>query len=536
MGLRARYIDSFKMDKDAIEANPRGPAITNWDLEPVDEERSNWNWKTFAAYWLAESWGVSVFSIGSQLVVSGLLWWHALIACAIAHMIGGAFAVFNCRSGAAYHIPFPIVIRASFGIYGSLWPIFSRSILDLVWYGIQSAFGGTFIDVAFIAIFGDAWKNIPNHLPASASITTRGMTAFFLNWLLQFWTSFYRPNELKWMYYVKAVTMPMNLFGIFIWAMYRSGGPGEFQLTELAASNTALAWAILAAINAALNGNFGPLVASGQDVTRFATSRRDATIGQSISAPWSATIVVCLGLLTAACSREIYGEAYWSPALLLQAIMAENFSSSTRFACLVSAVTFIFANTCTNYVCNILPFGSDATALWPRRINYIRASIICSLLGGWLMVPWKVSVDGATFLNAVIGMGIFIATLIGVMLSDYYVVRNGNYFIDDLYSADPSSRYYYTKGFHWRAYVAYIIGVALQFPGFLGSLGVTSLAAPLQPAMQIFTLGYILAFATAFVVYTALCLLFPDAAMKEAKAMRFEELLSAQDQLTAMSI
>lgn len=96
-------------------------------------------------------------------------------------------------------------------MYGSFWPIFSRSILDLVWYGIQSTFGGTFIDVAFIAIFGDAWKDIPNHLPASASITTRGMTAFLLNWLIQFWTSFYRPNELKWMYYAKAVTMPINL-------------------------------------------------------------------------------------------------------------------------------------------------------------------------------------------------------------------------------------------------------------------------------------------------------------------------------------
>lgn len=377
-------------------------------------------------------------------------------------------------------------------------------------------------------MFGDSWKNIPNQLPASASITTRGMTAYFLGWLLQFWTSFYRPNELKWMYYAKAVLMPINMFGIFIWAMYRSGGPGDFQLNEYVASRSALAWAMLAAMNSAINGNFGPLVASGQDITRFSRSRRDATIGQAISAPWSATVVVTLGLVTAACSRKIYGEAYWSPALLLQAIMEENFSSSARFACLLSAAVFIFGNICTNYICNIVPFGSDATALWPRHINYIRAAVICAGVGGWLMVPWKVSVDGAAFVSAIVGMGIFVATLIGVMMSDYYVVRRGNYFIEDLYSSDPKGRYYYYKGFNWRAYAAYVVGVGIQFPGFLGTLGVKSLATPLGPAQQLYTLGYLLAFSTAFVVYTVLCLVWPDEAMKEAKGMPFEEMVSRE--------
>lgn len=109
-------------------------------------------------------------------------------------------------------MPFPVVIRATFGIYGSLWPVFSRSVLDLVWYGIQTTFGGTFLDVCFICIFGDSWANIPNSLPASASITTRAMAAFFLYWLIQFFTNFFRPHEMKWMYckYNSRFAMPGN--------------------------------------------------------------------------------------------------------------------------------------------------------------------------------------------------------------------------------------------------------------------------------------------------------------------------------------
>lgn len=324
--------------------------------------------------------------------------------------------------------------------------------------------------------------------------------------------------------------MPVNIIGLFIWALVRSGGPGTFELTEFSTSRSALAWAILASINSAINGNFGPLVASGQDITRFARSPRDQWIGQSLTAPWSATIVALLGIITAACSLKIYGEAYWQPALLLQAILAENNDSKTKFAVLCSASTFVFGQICTNYVANVVPFGSDATALWPRQINYIRACLICTLVGGWLMVPWKVSVDGTAFLTAITGMGIFMSTLIGIMIADYYLVRKGNYFVSDLYRADKSSRYFYYKGWNWRAYVAYICGVALSFPGFLGSLGVVSVAAQTNPAIQMYNVGYVLGCAVSLVVYWALCTLFPDKGMNEAKGMVYEEMVDRDEQ------
>ncbi|KAH8888119.1 hypothetical protein GQ53DRAFT_655053 [Thozetella sp. PMI_491] len=518
------------MEPGAHSSQGWGPALTNADLEPVPVKNRNWNWKTYASYWLSESWGATAVSVGSAMVASGLLWWQAIVACAIAHVIGAVLTVINCRSGSTYHIPFPVVIRATFGVWGAYWPVLSRSILDLVWYGIQTVFGGLFLDVTFMAIFGDAWTNIPNHLPESASITSRGMCAFFLYWLIQFFSNFFRPHELKWMYYTKAIIMPINIFGLFIWAMVRSGGPGDFQLTQYSASQSALVWAVVASINSAINGNFGPLVASGQDITRFAVSPRHQWIGQSLTAPWSATIVALLGVVTAACSQKVYGEAYWQPALLLQAILAENSESKTRFAVFCSAATFVFGQIVTNYVANIVPFGSDATSLWPKKLNYIRAAVVCTFVGGWLMVPWKVAVDGATFLTAIVGMGIFISCLIGIMMADYYLVRRGNYWVDDLYRADPSSRYYYTYGFHWRAYFAYICGVMLPFPGFLGSLGVKSLADPAGPAMQLYNIGYILAWAVSLVVYYLLCTLFPDAAMREAKAMGWEEMVGRDDE------
>jgi NCS1 family nucleobase:cation symporter-1 len=60
----------------------------------------------------------------------------------------------------------------------------------------------------------------------------------------------------------KAFAMPLVCGGIFIWALVRSGGPGDFQLSSATGTSEALAWTFLGAVNAAINGEFGPLIAS----------------------------------------------------------------------------------------------------------------------------------------------------------------------------------------------------------------------------------------------------------------------------------
>lgn len=97
MRLKARYVDAFKMDKGS-RASGYGPALTNADLEPVHPKNRNWNWKTYASYWLSESWGATAMSVGSAMVASGLLWWQAIIGCTLAHVIGAILTVFNCVS------------------------------------------------------------------------------------------------------------------------------------------------------------------------------------------------------------------------------------------------------------------------------------------------------------------------------------------------------------------------------------------------------------------------------------------------------
>jgi NCS1 family nucleobase:cation symporter-1 len=81
---------------------------------------------------------------------------------------------------------------------------------------------------------------------------------------------------------------------------------------------------------------------------------------------------------------------------------------------------------------------------------------------------------------------------------------------------DPTSNnkhYYYHKGWNIQAYIAYIAGIALPFAGFVGTLG-----APVsEEATHLGQLGWIISFVVSFVVYCALCLVWPTQAQRFVK-------------------
>jgi len=71
----------------------------------------------------------TAWMISSSMVVAGLSWWQSWICVWLGYAIAGAFVCMTGRIGATYHIGFPVINRASFGIWGSLWPVFNRAAM-----------------------------------------------------------------------------------------------------------------------------------------------------------------------------------------------------------------------------------------------------------------------------------------------------------------------------------------------------------------------------------------------------------------------
>lgn len=48
----------------------------------------------------------------------------------------------------------------------------------------------------------------------------------------------------------------------------------------------------------------------------------------------------------------------------------------------------------------------------------------------------------------------------GIVVSDYFLVRKGEYHIGDMYAGNSHSAYWYTCGFNWRCFAAWMLGMA----------------------------------------------------------------------------
>lgn len=143
---KARYY----ADKLAVPAEPglsnTQLMLTNHDLKPVEPERRQWGPWNFVGFWIADSFNINTWMISSSMISgdNGISWWQSWLCVWIGYTISAFFICATGRIGATYHISFPVVCRASFGTWGSLWPVFNRAAMACIWYGVQAWIGGEF--------------------------------------------------------------------------------------------------------------------------------------------------------------------------------------------------------------------------------------------------------------------------------------------------------------------------------------------------------------------------------------------------------
>lgn len=97
--------------------------------------------------------------ISSSNIVDGLSWWQSWICVWLGYSIAACFVCMTGRIGATYHISFPVVNRASFGIWGALWPVFNRAAMACIWYGVQAWIGGTCVYLMIRSIWNN-WRDV----------------------------------------------------------------------------------------------------------------------------------------------------------------------------------------------------------------------------------------------------------------------------------------------------------------------------------------------------------------------------------------
>ncbi|KAK7229462.1 hypothetical protein V2G26_001632 [Clonostachys chloroleuca] len=478
------------------------PLWMNEDLEPTPLEKRTWGFSTYCVFWFGLAFGN--WSLGSAMIGIGLNWWQAIVVIFVSQMIAAVAMAFNSRAATTYHLGYPAISRLVFGMVGSYYFVGSRAILASVWYGIQLYSGASHVANMLRAIFGDSYKNMPNHLPASAGIATNKMIAFFIFWLIHLGFCFFRPYQLTKFFWFKGFIMVPAVFGVFIYCMVETGGQVNHTLPQ-ANATSGMGWFIIQAINTGM-GNSATLITNQPDISRWSKTKSAPGVSSVLVKPITCTLAASLGILATAAINGKWGLALWNSWDLLDAIQDRHNGSGPRFAIFLAAFTWTVGILGTNIAANMIAFGSDVSLIAPRYIDMKRGFFLAQVLA-YAIVPWKIMSSAKTFTSFLSGYGLFMASVAAIMIADYFVTTRGNIKPAWLFDPRKTNKYYrYHKGFNLQAVIAYLIGIALPLPGFLSSLGVSGVGVAGQ---RLFSLGWLLSFSISLISYPLICRFWP---------------------------
>lgn len=462
--------------------------VWNADLAPPDARHRTWAWWNIAALWIGMAVCIPTYMLAAGLIGSGMNWWQAVLTVFLGNVIVAVPMILNAHAGTKYGIPFPVLARASFGIYGSNVPCLMRAMVACGWFGIQTWIGGSAM-YAMTRILAPGLMSGLDGLGNVAGITVGQFVMFLVFWLINMVFVWIGTESIRWMEIASAPFLIAVGLALLAWAYLKAGGWGPIFSEPSKFATTGAFWAAFFPGLTAMVGFWATLSLNISDFSRFARSQRDQVVGQLVGLPPTMTLYSFIGVAVTSATVVIFGEAIWDPVALLQ-----KFDSPALV--LLSLLSLVVATISTNIAANIVSPANDFSNLAPRWISFKMGGTIAGVIGIVIM-PWKLLGDlGGYIFTWLIGYSALLGPIAAILICDYFIVRKCTLSVDDLFDAEGRK---YGK---WNApaFIALAVGVAPNVPGFLSAASNGAIAVP-GVFTAIYPFAWFVGFAVAFVVY-----------------------------------
>jgi len=422
-------------------------SLYNEDLAPIPLERRTWGTYNYASLWVAMSVCIPTYMLASGLIAGGMSWKQAIGTILLGNLIVLVPMILNAHAGTKYGIPFPVYVRASFGVRGANVPAVLRALVACGWFGIQAWIGGQAIYSMLVVL----WPSAANHAGVS-------WACFFAFWLLNMLVIWRGIETIK---FLEGIGAPFMLgVGLLLlwWITRKAGGLGPVLSTPSKFKTNGEFFRFFVPSLTGMVGFWATVALNIPDFTRYAKSQKAQMTGQALGLPTAMTIYSFIGVAVTSASVVIFGRAIWDPVALLGRFHEPVIASIALVALLVATLN-------TNVAANVVSPSNDFSNLNPRLISFRTGGLITGVVG-ILMMPWKLLTDFNSYIFGwLVGYSGLLGPIAGIMIADYFVVRSRKLDLPALYRRGGA--YEYSRGFNWRAMVALGLGVLVALVGLL---------------------------------------------------------------------
>ncbi|QZI68246.1 NCS1 family nucleobase:cation symporter-1 [Pseudomonas protegens] len=419
----------------------------NHDIAPTKVQERTWNKWHITALWIGMSICVPTYTLGGVLTAYfGLSVGEALLAILLANIVVLVPLTLNAFAGTKYGIPFPVLLRSSFGIIGSNVPCLIRALVACGWFGIQTMFGGLAIHLFLGSIF-EGWKALGG---------TGEVIGFMIFWTLNLWVVLRGAESIKWLETLSAPLLVAVGIGLLVWAL------PSVSLTELLAiapkrpEGASVTGYFMAGLTAMV-GFWATLSLNIPDFSRYAKSQKDQILGQIFGLPLTMFLFAALGVVMTAASVKLVGVTVSDPVSLIGHIQSPGWVA-------LAMALIIIATLSTNTAANIVSPTNDFQNLAPKLIGRTTAVILTGLVGLALMghellkklglLISDVSLE-TVYSNWLLGYSSLLGPIAGIMVVDYFLIKKQRLDLAGLYRDDVY------PAWNWHGFIAFGVPVAL---------------------------------------------------------------------------
>jgi len=420
-------------------------SLYNSDLAPIPPEQRSWGTYNYASLWVAMSVCIPTYMLASGLIAGGMSWIQAVLTIFLGNLIVLIPMLLNAHAGTRYGIPFPVFVRASFGVRGANVPAILRALVACGWFGIQAWIGGQ----AIYSMLRIVW-------PGAANLSGSSWVCFFLFWAINMMVIWRGIETIKFLEGIGAPFMLLVGLLLLFWITRKAGGFGPVLHMPSKFHNASEFVRFFIPALTGMVGFWATVALNIPDFTRYAKSQRAQMVGQALGLPAAMTLYSFIGVAATSASRVIFGEAIWDPVVLLGRF-------NQPLVALIALVALLLATLNTNVAANVVSPSNDFSNLRPSLISFRTGGLITGVVG-ILMMPWKLLHDFSSYIFGwLVGCSALLGPIAGIMICDYYLVRGRQLVVEDLYRR--CGAYEYRRGFNPNAIMALVAGVAIALIG-----------------------------------------------------------------------
>ena len=439
-------------------------SVSNLELLTINPKNKNWDWKDLFYFWGNNIQSVIAFSlIGSLYLVYELNTFVVLFGSLIGSFFVYLFANLIGKPSQKYGLSFPVILRSSVGVKGAKYFALIRGFVGLFMFGIQTYFlSKLFSYIIRIFIFS-----------YDSTVLDKDIFLVFLLGL----------NAIDWIAFIFAIFLQAILFSkshhfnraiIKFSAMTVYSGMVMFFLVVLLYDVEIVSAAfvdIFSLSNVFNKNNIAPLIAVAGtvlayfsviivnygDFSRYVKNEKELKKGNLslilnllIFSFFAVFIVIGSDILLNK-NLENIERILTNPTDIIGKIGNIQIT-------VIALILIIFTSASTNLIANYIPTQNSLLNFLPTKLNNKNTAIIISIFGFIIGILWLPLLSQIGILAFVDTFASFFGPLFGVMVVDYYLVKESTLENKDIFSLEENSLYFYSSGWHVKAIYSLFLG------------------------------------------------------------------------------